>query len=600
MAGFMAGFGEAFSNSFNQSKERADKRRDDLFKLTYNEYLSRKKTKEEADKKNNEAVSYGKAMLAGREDIPQEAAFTIAQWKLAGLTDAQIQDNIDNGEWTKNNDLKPSIQTTSQPTQPTAEDRALQGKSIEAGNPVTLTKGTEGKGGIFGDLFSREGRNNRDKNRAMNEAAKTAGMDRTEFDKFMSESGETSSLPQTSAGISFSRKPEPIEHVGHAEALWRREMALENNNPKLAGQYDSMIKQHEFAKQFDQAAKDGGGRVAYKLRDGTWKIGLLTQEGDKTLDPQGNEVDVIATRPIKPDEAEIHKELRARNPEIEKYRARQVDTANLMSAAKELDDIASLRPNVLTRTGRLTGMVREIYNDIAAAGDLMTRMSGKTSKEVTKQLQDAGIIREGDDASSLEDRVSDMLRKGEFASDAEAQALFDTKVKLMTYRIGRLEGESGRGMSNQDYARLEGVIKDANGDLKTFKSGLNSYVRGLIESMEAEAVGLNDYNVSVKQLKEQFGVSPVDEVTPGLRSFIEATDNEKYAEAYDYFTSNESLTAAEHVRKGVEERNNTKSSKNKEQVQEAAPPGFKPVGRTPDGRTVYEDENGRRIARKAQ
>lgn len=796
--GFMAGFGPAFANSFRDARDRSAKRKDDLFKLTYQEFLSRRSKKEEADKKNSEAIRYAKSLIQGREDIPEEAWSVVAQWKLNGLSDAQIEDNLERGEWTVNSNLKPKLPTMAEsmglagigsvggrsameayldamigvesagkadaknpkstatgvaqfieptwaltvakhaphvvnnmtyaqvmalkttnptaykaimdmrldptfsrqmakaftednhkalekagvavtpatsylshflgvddaidvakadptdtladvlgtskanniaaanpgisasktasqmmgwaeskmskaldapgitattpmgaagrqstPAGPIPEDQRLQGEAIATGNPVTLTQGTEERGGILSGLFGRDRDNrsrlDRARDRSFDQIAQITGTSRDEIEGIMSfDDSKLPELPDTT-GVTFTKKAKPVDFVSHAESIYRYNLAVQNGDQGQANHYKSMIKSHEFAKDYDAAVESGaaGGMVAYQLRDGTWKTGVLTQDGGKVLNPQGQEVDVIRTRPISEEEFKIHSELREKNPEVVKYRARQIDAANLMAAAKELDEIATLRPMVLTRTGGIVGSLREIYNDIIAAGDLMTRLTkeNKTSEQITKELKNAGIIHDNEDASSLENRVTEMLRKGEFANEAEAKALFDTKVKLMTYRIGRLEGQEGRGMSDKDFKRLQDVIRNANGDLDTFRAGLNSYVKQMIDGLDAEAISLNDYNATVDYLIDNFGVSPVDKIVPGTRAFIEQTGNEAYIEAFEHFSSQEALTAAEHVEKNI--------SSEQEAAQASAPEGYKAIGKTPDGKgIVYQDKDG--------
>ena len=69
--GFMAGFGPAFADAFNAGNERRAKRKDDMFKLTYSEFLDRREKYEKKKEADSKLVSSAKTLardLAGKEE----------------------------------------------------------------------------------------------------------------------------------------------------------------------------------------------------------------------------------------------------------------------------------------------------------------------------------------------------------------------------------------------------------------------------------------------------------------------------------------------------------------------------------------------------
>lgn len=174
--GFMSGFGSAFAKSFNQASADREQREQDMFRLQYADYISRRDIQEKQKLADAKLVKQAK-MLA--EDAGTPEAWTDIHNRLqSGWEIKDVQDYLE--EW------EPEITSISE--QATTVDRgeaepdaALSSKAetsvsaqmTESGMPVP-----EG-GGIFGDLkkmFDPMARAERDQSRTIGRVAQASGV----------------------------------------------------------------------------------------------------------------------------------------------------------------------------------------------------------------------------------------------------------------------------------------------------------------------------------------------------------------------------------------------------------------------------------------
>lgn len=148
MAGFMSGFGPAFANSFSRAREASAQREQDMFKLKYADYISRRDQIESEKKQDAKDVEYAKSVAQqyGNPDAWGE----IYKMKRSGVPDSQIFKRLDEYEPVIS-PMETSKGDTSGPADP--RDGLTQGaqSSVDAQMSESGMQ-PPANGGIFGDL----------------------------------------------------------------------------------------------------------------------------------------------------------------------------------------------------------------------------------------------------------------------------------------------------------------------------------------------------------------------------------------------------------------------------------------------------------------
>src|SRR5688572_21472116 len=96
--GFMAGFGPTFARSFEGARDRAAQERQDVFRLTYQDFMQRQ---QQYDEWNREDAKFVKSAQDWEQqyDLPEGAWTTIYNWQKTGKSDEQIQEWIQKGKF---------------------------------------------------------------------------------------------------------------------------------------------------------------------------------------------------------------------------------------------------------------------------------------------------------------------------------------------------------------------------------------------------------------------------------------------------------------------------------------------------------------------
>lgn len=132
---FAAGFGESFSKTFGNTIARNAQEREDQFKMIYDEYLHRRQMYDEQRISDTKLANQAKALVQTYGGtVPPEAWTQVYNWKVAGLSDEQIADNLHRGKFNVSN---PGSSTT-----PVPPDSGTQTPSA-----VTATPSNDGSGG---------------------------------------------------------------------------------------------------------------------------------------------------------------------------------------------------------------------------------------------------------------------------------------------------------------------------------------------------------------------------------------------------------------------------------------------------------------------
>lgn len=94
---FMLGFGDSFSRSFEAGLARKERRREDLFKIKFDEYKSQREARDKQTAKAEKNAKKAKALVEGIPGIPQGAWMNAYEWLNAELSEEEVVRRLKEG-----------------------------------------------------------------------------------------------------------------------------------------------------------------------------------------------------------------------------------------------------------------------------------------------------------------------------------------------------------------------------------------------------------------------------------------------------------------------------------------------------------------------
>lgn len=573
---FMAGFADAFVDERDRRIKREEKQEDDMFNLTYRSFLERKEANKAQAEKDKKAAATAEA-IAQRYNQPVAPILSALR---SGTDTSIVTDMAKSGAWEQvggeesNEEMAPqgadapdsvNSQTTaamSDPTQPPAGatpvgpvfDDATRQKGFT--NSINKIAEIEGRNP---DEVVAEINGPREQASAPSGSYKyTARPEKREFDAGVEQQRyvdlqraaatgdpaakdallqfETVELPALKAAESmFDAAPEvrlPTSREGLAVMLANaqasgdpQKIELANNTRKL---YDSMM--------LDQAQAEGKFGSAKKslIRgpDGRVKMGMVISEmgadGKRVFRNQSEP----GSPPIDPSNVlEYNEDLNAldktiveqsQSKPVQEYKTKLIQATSGIRTAGQLMEMVDRDPEVLA--------------DVSSGLAL-------TANNVVKELSAFGTLFEkaenGEEISLGEDQVRMMEREianidpGAIQDRASKYALFKAKTLLYIYRMGAVEGQEGRALTEADIARLETML-GASTDPTSYKENLIEYTQSNIDMLDDTARMMAQYNVAYDQYKQLTGgFVPYGIPAPTTKQFIQESGDVELQKAFD-------------------------------------------------------------------
>lgn len=518
--GFMAGFGGAFSRSFEAGMDRNAKRKDDLFKMTYADFIDRRNQVEEYKREDAKAARKAEALIENSGVDPRAYPYVFKQVQ-SGLDDTVILNDLRTGRFDFDEDSKESASPEGA-NEPEATDpmaAQMQGSGMTPQSDVPAEPDTppqapeaEGISGMFGKFMG--GGDERRSLRARQQVADVAGIGVDDVQATLDGSGYEMPEMDTS-GIRFT-PANSQDFVPLNEALWKREQAKAAGNAAQYAHFDGMVKSHDLANRMEESAKTGTPMWIVRDDEGNLKHvnGMMTENGVvDMMDPEKKAYEPV--RQVGEDEKKQWADLAVDSDTIVKYKKKQADLAGLYSLADELGQMADMAPDALTTVGGVSTGIAAITREADALVNQIGNLGA--SPEQLKELK------------QYESAITDALLSPGTKNAAEVRTLMEAKLKLASYRFSASEGEEGRSRSNVDIQRFDEIIRSSR-DPKVFKQGLASYLADIERQVDTEGKQLNLYNPIINNLKSIYEYSPVDAVVPDFATFWQATSASK---AYD-------------------------------------------------------------------
>jgi len=551
--GFMAGFGPAFSDAFNAGNDRRAKRKDDLFKLTYSEFLDRREKYEKKKESDSKLIGSAKTLardLAGNEEYWPK----VYDWLQSGMSENTILELIQNGEFETALTATPEVQDIGPPEEVQMADSGLANPTAEmpaAQSDVAQMAMPEQDSGMMGKLFPgmAQAKRDRDINRSLDQVSQVSGMKREEIDQIMKGTGNTAKTD--SSGIVYKRKPTPVEpdKINTPEESWieqthaqreydlnptaTNEVRLQKANDRVRALKDlETIKQEARARA--DAAKEGrayGFFSAKKLdENGKFMNAVLVEQAENGF--------------YKTESGELipqNQVQRWKDGEFDDYKKVASATAKLggdhvTKRSSNVKELIYLSKDMATIVNQTSGAV------------LAQRTSGLASlavdwaqelKELSRVLTDDNIANDKNAAqklNELDDTVSNLLKKN-ITDLATQRGLLEAKAKIFAYKLGMAMGQEGRSLVEVERKVFEDLGLGQTGGTSTpqkFNQNLANIVSDQVRSLDSAAIDLNNYNIEMEAFQNLYHwKEPPFETVPSFGKML--AREPELQDAYNYF-----------------------------------------------------------------
>lgn len=516
--GFMAGFGSAFADSFNQDQQNKAQHKEDLFRLQYTDYISRRDKQDQIDMENKKNARLAKQMAA-QYNQPQEAWQAGYDYLAAGGSPEGLakmyNENIAVVDQNSNT-TKPgegAIASDAQPADPRDNLTNAAASSVDAQMTASGMKTSQQAGqggGIFGGIKEALGGNSqariqRDSQRAQEQVAGAAGVPVDQVQKTLGPGGHVPGEPldgQPGATIKWQPKGQTFEvlrdkanNLGDAQALavW----ADDKGTP------EQKLYANQLLEKFKQLKSSEIAQNAYQLdpskvpqrgmirkKDGTgYEDSFVTadySDGDpmhpKWIDSKtGQEVDPKSVAPIgQNQEKDMQGVAEEASQDMKPLEEQRLQTKNFIRTAH--DYIGLLKDT----NGKYDGKAMDITGDVSQFVDRWRRAGVNIADLVMPKgnIEDAGsAIAELD---SAEKKVRDQLASGklvdEVSKNAAKATLIDIQGTKLAYQMAAAANGSTKGISNKDFENYKNVVS-GGGNPATAAKALNMSIQQSVKAV---------------------------------------------------------------------------------------------------------------------
>lgn len=525
--GFMAGFGSAFSQSFENARARTAQREDDIFKLTFSQYLKNDEARKEAEKKDALAVKQAKAIAELVPGVNQKAAVAQVYKMLnAGMDQETILEEL----------RKPGVQLDfSKEVRENKQSLEAQTDAVTAPGPsnqkeenrqVAEQTGEAPKrwndnflGGLFGSPYSKGGlgqqgsKEQRAFDKAQTQIAHSTGTTREQVQKTLR--GVTPPPGIDTTGLVFT----PGQTITKDEISTLNSAMIEQaqaqydlqNNPSPAAeermrQADIRVEALKRAKMIEANAEllatgvvVPGQQVKVITPDGkvTYKMATRDQN-DQIVDAMTQEPIQGQVVPLGEDELEEYSKLAKDISESSnEYQAKVSALSSVMRAAGDMGSLVDQTGGsvLATRTGNLAqwaqGMGADMSNIVQMYENL--KSSGNTvgaDEETNYKVEE------------MEQRINGMISQG--VNDiGTARALYEAKVKILAYKLAAMEGQDGRNLAETERKLFEDLASGGNSPQK-FNQNMANIIFSRLDDLKSDAAMQNNNNIQIEAFQTRY------------------------------------------------------------------------------------------------
>lgn len=606
-SGFMQGLGTSFSKSFENQRERSERRQDDLFKMTYDNFLKRKKENwDDPMKADTLAVNKAKS-LAEMYNQPKESVGKIYEWITSGVDDSTINERLEKGKFSVTQRGSEAV-VSDEPirlTPVSVDEQMAQMSPISApAAPASIPGQRSPGGGLFSKIpspdFRRDGFNPNinevNAGKAQDRVAQITGGTREDVNRTLTERYTPKGV-STPKGIDVIYRSSPevkanldeaMVELAQAQSAVQKEGTPEAQERfRVANERVEALKKSAFIKANADALSQGtilpGQQAKIITPEGDTEYGYasLGPKGEIMFNgeavPQGSEV-----RGVSPEEQKAYSELASKlaKPQAD-YNSKLGAMASVVREAGDLGKIVDTIGTVPGKATEIAGWATDLGAEVMTGVELLkslrnnNRLPTGTRDEVFK-------------IENMEQKLNEIF--GSQVLDAStAQMLYNAKVQILAYKLAMIEGQSGRGLSEIERELFVDLASSGSTPQK-FNQNMANIIFSRINDLANEASIFNQNSVEQEAFTNRFNwKKPPFSPAQDPEEFI--LSNPKLKEAYDrYLPFNNMSLRAQPPRARVPEQQSA--------PQGGTPEGFTPIGITPDGRTIFRTPDGRQVVGK--
>lgn len=264
------------------------------------------------------------------------------------------------------------------------------------------------------------------------------------------------------------------------------------------------------------------------LADGTLKYSTVYRKPgvDGFINRAGEPVNAM---PMAPLELDAYKTIRTETQKI----GNELALANIAITEGMRTSISAIElvrgdERVRGAGGAVAGFIR---NTLAGGGELFS-----VAEELFK-TQDLVTIEDLQKDNSFSNEILDAVLSGDVQNLANETARFQAKMLSLAFQVGRMEGQSGNAMSNQDFKKIMQIVNTAGG-AEAFEKNLIDYMGSKIQSYDDKALGLVNINTNVSTFKKDYGYLPIAEPLT-FKEFVDTRNDPQLTSAFNIFSGAE-------------------------------------------------------------
>lgn len=575
---FAAGFAKGFVPSFQAGLARKEKRKDDAFKMKYNEFIRRGEKREKRISEDRKAVAKAKALTEGVSGLPEGAWIKAHEWVSAGLSDEEVTHRLKTGTFTAsempagqtskssgvdiaNNEagvqvlegqmsqedpgmFDPAVTQTQEALGQTPEAPAPQ---QAAQKPAGVKGALEKSFGNFGGIFKRTTSESINQE-ALERVADATGLSVEEVQSVyddipdplagageapkytpgLDEHPDVPDLDQAYFNLENARTPQELDiaksQIDSIEAAF---MFKEKFKADAKARAEGLGQDPRYMKYTDPEGKTRMAQVVPGEEPGTWRKWNAGPNDEPIRNPV----------PILESEADDLNKLydMVDSKEAEDYRNQVNAFPSIVRQAGLLGQIAEETPAVVSApfTSSLLSGVYRIGQEFGAARDVLKGMNvGDKAEQIRSK---AGVVVTHEEAEKAKEYLN-LLESSETERELKQllgeqgyriainKAKADGLVMLMAYDLGTTKNQEGRAFTNEEHKNFMNAITAGRGGTERYYENISSIVNNARKDLETRGRMFNELNKRGEVFKTRHGwanppmftiVPTVDEVLAG-------------------------------------------------------------------------------------
>lgn len=563
MAGFMSGFGPAFGEALNKSVDRNEKRKDDMFKLTYSKYLENKKERDTQAKADAYAIQRAEHIASVTNQSP-EAVEYIARQLRAGTSETQLMKDLEGGAKIQVVQTPDGPKVTGDKVTPASATAPVATDPRDAQTEDAFSKGVEEKVAIekpskapvnipgpaqptqvaqaSRPQQAAEARNPIMERRMLQAYERIAQVEGKTVEQVRKEMEASSTSPidaMSKPGRTFTYTPgrperkaitdNTLEEAAIRRVQLRRQGAPEAEIAEADENYNILksLRADELIQKANAESgmyQPGGMGVNVFSPDGQYlRTDYLVREGDQWIDPVTSQpVTDGRVVPISKQEQEekneIKQSLQKAIPELNKKRT---GVTNMLQTVNQMKTIAEKDSRVLT----------QLTPNVFQEGEHWIYEGATAVKAIKDNLAAGSTVAEAE-LSRLEAFRQRLEKEGGDTLGA-LKGMFEVQQALLAFQLAESAGQGGRSLSDEDRKIFANMVNQTITPDR-FRNNMSNLILPRIHSVDEEGRLIYDSDQYLNAFKTNREYTPAEFKYQSFEERLKNSQVDGVPQAYQY------------------------------------------------------------------